>query len=352
VLLWFTGPTAAAIDAVPSYVEIKAVVDAACEARCDLLKHATGVVNMSIRLGPITREHYEGLQDQTDQELCVDPEPFRNAHQVETTTTWYTNGNRKRYDIVTRKPTDPGAFLIESNLRTITDPAQSICYDVLHQEAYLDRPRHVYANPNGQAVTFDIHQLYRFNTQTIPELLQRWFEETKPPCTRDITKAKLGPTECLRIYCHPACTDPSGQTGGTMKLELWLAPQMAYALVKARIWCRSSRQAYFLLESCEASYEPSPAHPGIWLLKTLDYISNQAAENGSEILKATFTDTRIGVEVPAGMFTFEALGILPGTVVYDKTQGATPPRPYYRGMTPVYPRYYYQGRGRLEPIDG
>lgn len=150
LLLWFTGSTSAAIDAVPSYAEIKAAVDAAYQARSDLLKNATGVVEISWRIEGITREHFEGLQDQTDRELCVDPEPFRNRRYAETTTTWYTKGDKRRYDIVRSKPADPGALLIESYQRTVTDSGKSIYYDVLHQEAYIDRPMPVIGNPFGQ----------------------------------------------------------------------------------------------------------------------------------------------------------------------------------------------------------
>lgn len=353
LLLWFAGPTSAATYGVPGYAEIKAAVDAAYQARCDLLKNATGVVHIHYRLEPITREHFEGSQDQTDQELCLDPEPFPNRH-AETTTTWYTKGNLKRFDILSPKPTDVRAILLESNRRTATDSGRSICYDVLRQEAYLDRPSPVYANPFGQTMSFDIHQLYQFNSQTVPELLYRWCEEeTKSGRTHEIeiTREKLGPTECIKVYCHPAYTYPSGERRPAGKLELWLAPKMAYSLVKARRWCGSVGQSYFLQESCDASYEQSPTHRGIWVLKTLDYVSNQMPNEGSEVLKATFKDTRVGAEIPEETFTFDGLGVPPGTVVYDKSRGGTYPPHYYRGMTPVFPRYCYMGRGRLVEID-
>lgn len=188
-----------------------------------------------------------------------------------------------------------------------------------------------------------MHQLYRFNSQTVPELLYRWFEEeTKSGRKHQITREKLGQIECIKVYCQ-------AEAG---KLELWLAPKMAYSLVKARGWCGSIRQAYFLLESYDASYEQSSTHPGIWVLKTLDYMSNQAPNMGSEVLKATFRDTRIGVEIPEEMFTFDGLGVPLGTVVYDKSRGGKYPSPRYPGTTPVFPRYYYRGHGRLEEMDG
>jgi hypothetical protein len=354
LLLWFTGSTSAATNAVPSYAKIKAAADATYKARSDLLKSATGVVDISFRREPITREHFEGLQGETDRELCVDPEPFRARGHAETTTTWHTKGNQKRYDIVSPKPTDARAILIESNRRTVTGPARSICYDVLHQEAYMDRPSPVYGNPFGQTKSFDVHQLYRFNGQTVPELLYRWFEkETKSEDTREITREKLGQRECVKVYCQSAHTDPSGEPKEAMKLELWLAPEMAYSLVKARIWSSHPKvKYYFLLESCEASYEQSQTHPGIWVLKTLDYVDNQAANDGSEVLKATFRDTRIGVEILEEMFTFDGLGVPPGMVVYDKSRGGKYPPPRYPGMTPVFRRYYYMGRGRLVEMDG
>jgi len=221
LLLWFAEPTSAATNAVPSYAEIKAAVDAAYKARSDLLKNATGVVDISFRREPITREHFEGLQDETDQELCVDPKPLRDRAHAETTTTWYTKDDKRRYDIVSPKPTDPGALLIESNRRTVTDSGKSIHYDVLRQEAYIDRPMPVIGNPFGQTKSFNGNQLYRFNGQTVSELLYRWFEkETKSEDTREITREKLGQTECVKVYCQSAHTDPSGEPKEAMKLEL------------------------------------------------------------------------------------------------------------------------------------
>ena len=62
LLLWFTGSTSAVIDAVPSYAEIKAAVDAAYKARSDLLKNATGVVDISFRREPMTGNTLKGFR--------------------------------------------------------------------------------------------------------------------------------------------------------------------------------------------------------------------------------------------------------------------------------------------------
>jgi hypothetical protein len=354
VLLWFAGSTSAAIEAVPSYAEIKAAVDAAYQARHDVLKNATGVVDISFHREPLTKEDREKYQKEMSEGLGVDGKHSGWGGTVQTTTTWYTKGNRTRYDIVSPKPTDPRPLLIEGNRRVVTDPEKSISYDVLHREAYIDRPLRPYANPFGQLMRFDVHLLYRFHYQTVSELLYHRFEEETPSeRTYEITREKLGPTECIRVYCQLAYTHPSGEPGPAGRLELWLAPQMAYSLVKARTWSRRPwGWDYYLQGSYDASYEQSPTHPGIWVLKTLDCVVNHAPEDGSEILKATFTNTRVGVELPEETFTFDGLGVPPGTVVYDKSRGGTYPSPRYPGTAPVFPRYYYLGRGRLEAIDG
>ena len=156
----------------------------------------------------------------------------------------------------------------------------------------MDRPRPVYANPFGQTTSFDIHQLYRFNGQTVPALLYRWFEkETKSERTHEITKETLDQTECIKVYCQLAYTCPSGEPGEAGKLELWLARKWLTRWSRPEDGVRHPMvKYYFLLESCDASYELSQTHPGIWVLKTLDYVSNQAANDGSEVLKATFRD--------------------------------------------------------------
>jgi len=296
-------------------------VDAAYEARSELLYNANGVAEMYYYTHPASKEDFNDFKKEVSEQFGFGNE-FTNNGEAQWTTTWYTKGDKKRFDVVSPEPNQPRPLIVKTGKRVATDKEKSIHYDVIHKEAYINRPLTVYANPFGQYKSFDIHQLYRFNRQTIPELLYRWFEKKrKSEITRSIIPEKVGQIDCMKIYCDAVYKYPSGRKD-KMRLTLWLAPKMSYSLVKARIWNNAPNRhsnELSLLESYDASYEESSEHPGIWLLKSLKYIDNQRSEN--ETLEAVFRDTKVGIEIPDETFTFDGLGVPAGTVVYDKTVG-------------------------------
>jgi len=87
-----------------------------------------------------------------------------------------------------------------------------------------------------------------------------------------------------------------------------------------------------LLESYEATYEEADGHKGIWLINGIEIRDNQSPT--AEILTADFREIKVGVDVPDEMFTFEGLGVPPGTKIADKTLPGQPIK-YYYGTFPV-----------------
>ncbi len=311
-------------EEIPDYSEIKAAVDASYETRAELLRNSTGVAKLFLKKRIEEDDNPEAYRCLVYDGCDVDCNAVAKTRYAPRTITWYVEGEKKRFDSVCPDSNDPRAILMESNRRTISDEQRSLIYDRVTDKVYRSPPLRVSGNPYGQLNSFDINYFYRFNLQTVSELLYRWFErETQSKRIRQITREKLGEVECIKVYCHSAYTYPSGKRGERMKVELWLAPEMSYSLVKARIWClgpADRTEHYFLLESYAAKYEESKTHPGVWLLKTLDYVNNQAAtEFGSEVLRAVFTDTKIGVDIPDEAFTPQGIGASAGKPIEDGT---------------------------------
>lgn len=88
-----------------------------------------------------------------------------------------------------------------------------------------------------------------------------------------------------------------------------------------------------LIESYEANYEEAKNYKGQWVLKNVRRFDGQGFRN--ESIAFEFEDVEIGVEVDDEMFTFEGLGVPPGTQVFDKTVKGQQPITYYYKSYPA-----------------
>jgi hypothetical protein len=329
VILLISGLPLAWASKIPDYSALTVAIQAAYQARSDLLSNSTGTANIILEKMRFSAGAGRKLEEEFSKELGIDMENIRFTGKGTWTTTWYKKNIKNRYDINVPPPEEKDyerrPLLIQKNMRVAVDPEKGIYYDELHKEAYINRPPAQAGNPAHLLDHFDISRLYQFNSKELPDLLAVWAKaKVQPQCSED----QIGQTRCIKLEFSYERVNSSGKKRKS-RLELWVAPEMSYSLVKAQLFGnkRSPGEEPVLIESYEATYQES-AFKGIWLLKDVVIVDEQGPLH--EKLTATFHNTKVGVEIPDETFTFEGLGVPPGTKVYDKSLGGQPLQYYYR----------------------
>ena len=214
-------------------------------------------------------------------------------------------------------------------LRIAADPEKGIHYNVTRNEAYINKPPSPRDNPTNLSNYFRIGRLYRQGQLgTMLETLNRLQEDGRE---LTVSREKVEGHECLKVKFTEG-GDLSNGKKYEKSLAYWVAPKMSYAVIRMEF--RSSRRTGGgeppVVEGYYASYEESDKFQGIWLLKQVTLVDNQGPVN--EKLTASLSETEIGVDIPDSTFTFEGLGVPPGTRVYDKSLGGQPVQYYYRSF--------------------
>ena len=261
-------------DAVPDYSDLKAAIKAAYQARSDLLSNSTGMAELTLVKKGLSPGVPKQLENEFAKEFNIDRESIRFTGEGTWTTKWYKKGEKSRYDVkvpppkekdLTRRP-----LLIPRDMRIAVDPEKGIYYDVLHKEAYINRPPSRAGNPADLVSYFDVSRLYEFCLHDVPSLLS-WFEKEKmqPQCNEEW----VGQIRYIRLTFGDENLDAQGKKD-KRRFELWIAPEMSYSLVKARAFVNmpSLGDQLELVESYEATYQESDNFDGIWLLKDIKIV--------------------------------------------------------------------------------
>lgn len=317
---------------VPEYSDVKAAVAAAYQARSALLRRSTGTVDMTLKKEEATPGAARKMEQMFADEFGADPEGFRVSGEGVWTTTWYQKDSRIRYDmVVPASGQEQGArrpFLTRRDMRIAVDPEKGVYYDAINKHAYIHKPPTPAKNPHSLARYFRLERLYQFNGSDVPDLLARCEKAgITPTCTRE----QVGQTPCVRL-CYSHERDMPGGKKDRGQLVLWLAPQQSYSLIKAQLrgnWA-GREQDLVTIETYEAAYQQCEGFEGIWLLKDVKLVDKQGLM--SETLTAALRDTRVGIEIPDETFTFDGLGVPPGTKISDKTLAGQPLSYYYKSF--------------------
>ncbi len=298
--------TFAATSHVPDYSEVVAVVEAAYEARSELLRNSTGTADLVIKKWDGIPGAAETIMRDVSPRLGVSPTNIRLTGEGNVTTSYYQKGTRRRYDVYvpysadydgTQKP-----LITPRDMRIAVDPEKGIYYDVKKKRAYINLPPISAINPANLINNFRIGKLYEFNYTSVPSLLKKFEDKGVQP---NISAERIGQVSCVKLEFT---------IEETARFILWFAPEQSYSLIKGQLYLTKHNEEQ-LAESYDATYQ-CPDVPGIWVLETVTILNKQGRIH--EQLSAKFRDTRIGVELPDKVFTFEGLGVPKGTKLYDK----------------------------------
>ena len=328
-ILYFTSPgedkVAEMPGNLPDYSDLKAAIEIAYAARDKLLAGSRGKARLTLEKNSQSEQVTERLRERIRNELRIEPRKVALLGRGSWTVDWYNKGPKKRYDMLVEKDQksakDQPPLLLPQNKRIATDGAKGIHYNVLTNEAYINKPSIRTDNPANLINYFRIERLYRCTLGTLPEMLNRYDEHLREPA---VYREKADGHYCIKLEYTTEGDLSSGKKYKT-SVAFWVSPQMSYALVKAEF--RSSKRTGGgeppLVEGYYASYEESDKFRGIWLLKDVRMICNDGPLR--EKLTASVTDTELGIEIPDSTFTFEGLEVPAGTSVHDRTQGRRRP---------------------------
>jgi hypothetical protein len=193
------------------------------------------------------------------------------------TVTWSKNGKRSRFD-------------------TVVGEASGYRPRKIH-EVDIEGRHEKYASSISASqwyIRFDINGVYTYDHWDVPRQLREL--EAFPEHTdgwvkqRTVSRESVAGVPCVKLQWDYQKMRADGTSEQAEGLRLWLAPGMAYSLVRGEFKrCR-----------WEAQYEESEEHPGTWLIKTLD-VGNPYRPAG-EPVRIEFSDVKIGVEVPDEVF--------------------------------------------------
>ena len=321
----------------PSYGEVREAMNAAYEARDELLQRSRGTARLFISREAGVADLAGKIEQEMEESLGLDAEGFRICGQGNWTTVWQQSGSRRRYDMSIPAPLeaepDRRPFLVPTDIRIAVDQEKGIYYSLPEKTAYINKPPSPAVNPYDLTSYFRIERLYQFSGADFPTVLDRWDEAGVVP---ELSWDLIGQTQCVRLFLNHEQELTDGRRTHS-ELELWVAPSQSYSPLKAVLrtnWA-GKKDRLSVLESYEAAYKESEAFAGIWLLENVRIVDNHGRQGDlSETLEADFEDVEVGVDVPDETFTFEGLGVPPGTPILDKSLGGQPLR-YYYGSFPT-----------------
>lgn len=333
-LLLLIGCQVAFAGSLPEYTDIKTAIGDSWKVRSELLNHSSGIAKLSIQKSVESwqeREVKSIRKKLTGQGADPDKINFFSG-KGEWTTTWFKKGLKNRYDVVVppSKKKEPGRkpLILERDKRIVATPERGWNYNLLSKKAVINFPASKATNPYSLLGNFDIEKLYQIRGHDILDELDFW---DKKKGDRKITRDKIGQVNCIKIEYNSEKV-VKGRKGLTRKKRIvfWFSPEMSYSLVKSHCFCNNitSPDELTLICDYEASYEESETFKGVWLLKDIAIIDKDGPV--CEKLTANLTETKIGIDISDETFTFEGLGVPPGTPVYDRSAGGKALKYYYR----------------------
>ncbi|MBN2129938.1 MAG: hypothetical protein JW741_10595 [Sedimentisphaerales bacterium] len=338
------GLRAASEAGIPSYSDLKADIETACESRSALLQHSTGRARLSMEQTKTPWQGAERLSKRFLEGLGVDPTGLTPLSATgQWSVTWYRKGPKNRYDVSAGPVVDGGdslSLFLPTNMRVASDPAQAPCtvhYDVPANRVYL-RPGSVPLHDSfGLFRCFDISRLYKFDGRTVPELLAGFDKAKVVP---ELSADRIEGMRCIKMEFNiPRTPDPGARR--RRRTELWVAPEMSFSLVRARFRDNgpTALKDVTLIESYDAVYEESKRFDGVWLLKHLRTVDHRYSTPGgihnvdhdaSKRLEVTIESTELDVAIPDATFTLEGLGVSPDTRIYDASLAGHPLTYYHK----------------------
>ncbi|MFC1781742.1 hypothetical protein ACFLZ8_05730 [Planctomycetota bacterium] len=328
ILFVFWLPLARA-STISDYSNLTTAIQAAYQARSELLNNSIGIANLTFEKMELNEGAEQKLEKifSDSEELAIFREMMQETGKGTWTTTWYKKGVKNRYDMNVEVQEEEDSIFLPENKNVAVDPEKGIHYNELSKEAFINRPPLQATNPFNLKNNFDITRLYKFNNTELPDILALWVEAGVEP---KYSEEYIDGVRCIKLEFSHEKTTSMGKMR-KRRLELWVAPEMSYSLVRAQQFSnmRSPGEEPVLIESYEAKYQES-TFERIWLLKDVKIVNKQGAFH--EELTASFHNTKVGVEIPEETFTFEGLGVPPGTKIYDRSLGGQPLQYYYKSF--------------------
>lgn len=303
-------------------------------ARQELINHSSGKVTLTLHntKGEGFDETHEELKSSYGMKLV--PMIGKVQWDVE----WQRKDNKNRYDIVMKKPNNEEQFFgTDQNIRNSCDSKIKLNYDVLDKRAYINRPSRPITSPsslfNNQ---FNIDYFYSgaisgLGGKTISGYITS--QEEKGMLPELSVKDRAGRKTIQIKY---TVSVPKNDKTHRMVRLIEVCPEMGYSIVSYEVYNNmgTNFEALKLVSSYEAEYEESKTHSGIWIAKKVKvYAMNRLKE---EMLTGEFKEVQIGVDISDNVFTFDGLGVPPGTTVYDKSRGGQPVKSVYE---PVHQKW-------------
>lgn len=275
------------------------------EARNEALRYSRGSCAIrSIYVAGEDRPEEERGVDLTDLDFSIG----RSAEVV-----WRQRDTAIRYD---KKVSAGGHYLLPAqNERVLISPREMLCYDIDRATAYVDNPPPAAWNPISIVIGhFDPSLLYSFRGELLHDQLLRYVEAGRFPKMSEIERDGE-PLLKLEYRWEP------GDGGRERKgFQYFLvAPKRVYSLVEAVYTNKffhegESRGETFA--SYTAVYEASNTRRGIWLHKSLRYLTNEAGT--LDAIEVDFGDIEVDVDFPESDFEETTLGMPPGIEVVDR----------------------------------
>ena len=318
-----------------TYGDIKKAIESSHSLRKELLDHSTGHAFLTLQNEKLAPEEKEKMMQQIGTSFKGKLRPY--SGHGEWSVDWYNKGTTKRYDMQSDNSSDKNSdnFAGSFNRRVVATPENAIYYNVKSKEAYINKPPQLAINAAALIRNFDLDRLYNPSVRgSFPDYLSNL--ETQD-LTRTVETEVVNSKECLKIEFRSNRKEVDPKLGWIPRnlVQFWVCPEMSYSLVKYRnqhnSFLRLSEDKLVLWESYDAEYEESKEHPGVWILKSMSRYEGSIMSKG--ILTCEFKDVKVGVDLPQEMFTFDGLGVLPGTKVYDMTKdNKEPPFYYYKAL--------------------
>ncbi|MBN2590409.1 MAG: hypothetical protein JXA96_11150 [Sedimentisphaerales bacterium] len=325
LIVFFTSGLKVQAENIPSYTDIKGAIETAYLTRSDFLLNAKGIANITLSREETSPGKAKTIEEDISNKLGFSQDSFKTSGNGIWSVEWYQKGSKRRYDIEVPSSEESSIerpFLLPQKKNFAIDPEKSIYYDILGENAYINKSPREMANPLSLLNNFDISKLYKFSDCSLPELFYRLDNIDKTEWQYQITEDKIEATHCIKIEIV---------VKKMARYNFWIVPELSYSLIKGQLFL-TIQGVEKLAESYEAKYEKSKSEE-IWLLSDLKVEYNQD-RSFNEKMEVQLTNTEIGIEIPDETFTFEGLGVPLGTKVLDKSLGGQPLE-YYYGSFPI-----------------